>query len=210
MVSLGVLKFYTIVIRARNLRTESFMMSDIDGITPPLAKALDERGYNKLTPVQTAMLNPELENKDALVSAQTGSGKTVAFGLAMANTLLEGRDHFSSADVPLALIIAPTRELALQVKNEIDWLYAKTSASVVSCVGGMDIRTERRNLDRGAHIVVGTPGRLRDHIEQRAFDTSRLKGVILDEADEMLDMGFREDLECILEESPEERRTRLC
>lgn len=185
------------------------MMTDIDGITPPLAKALDERGYTKLTPVQTAMLAPDLENKDALVSAQTGSGKTVAFGLAMAATLLEGRDRFTSADVPVALIIAPTRELALQVKNEIDWLYAKTSASVVSCVGGMDIRTERRNLDRGAHIVVGTPGRLRDHIERRAFDTSRLKCVILDEADEMLDMGFREDLEYILDKSPADRRTML-
>ena len=184
-------------------------MTNFDGVTSPLAMALDERGYTVLTPVQTAMLNPDLKNRDALVSAQTGSGKTVAFGLAMATTLLEGYDRFTSRDVPVALIIAPTRELALQVKSEIDWLYAKTGASVVSCVGGMDARSERRNLERGAHIVVGTPGRLRDHIERGAFNTSGLKCVVLDEADEMLDMGFREDLEYILDTSPLERRTML-
>lgn len=198
-----------IVSRATNLRLESRMMTSIDGVTPPLAKALEERGYATLTPVQTAMLNPELQNRDALVSAQTGSGKTVAFGLAMATTLLDGADHFTSRDAPVALIIAPTRELALQVKSEIDWLYAKTGASVVSCVGGMDARSERRNLERGAHIVVGTPGRLRDHIERGAFNTSGLKCVVLDEADEMLDMGFREDLEYILDTSPNNRRTLL-
>ncbi|MEH6527564.1 MAG: DEAD/DEAH box helicase [Sneathiella sp.] len=184
-------------------------MTNIDGIAAPLAAALDERGYSVLTPVQTAMLNPDLKNRDALVSAQTGSGKTVAFGLAMATTLLEGNDRFTSRNVPVALIIAPTRELALQVKSEIDWLYAKTGASVVSCVGGMDSRAERKNLERGAHIVVGTPGRLRDHIERGAFNTSGLKCVVLDEADEMLDMGFREDLEYILDTSPVERRTML-
>ncbi|MFT6559655.1 MAG: ATP-dependent RNA helicase DeaD [Sneathiella sp.] len=185
------------------------MMTNYDGVMTPLATALEERGYTDLTPVQTAMLTPELNGRDALVSAQTGSGKTVAFGLAMAPTLLEAQDRFAPAEVPVALIIAPTRELALQVKSEIDWLYAKTGASVVSCVGGMDIRTERRNLDRGAHIVVGTPGRLRDHIERGAFDTSGLKCVVLDEADEMLDMGFREDLEYILDTSPKTRRTLL-
>lgn len=202
-------EIFTIVSRARNLHSESNMMTNIDSVTSPLATALEERGYTVLTPVQTAMLNPDLGNRDALVSAQTGSGKTVAFGLAMATTLLEGQDRFSTKDVPVALIIAPTRELALQVKSEIDWLYAKTGASVVSCVGGMDSRSERRNLERGAHIVVGTPGRLRDHIERGAFNTRGLKCVVLDEADEMLDMGFREDLEYILDTSPVERRTML-
>lgn len=184
-------------------------MTNFDGVTSPLAAALDERGYTALTPVQTEMLNPDLKNRDAIVSAQTGSGKTVAFGLAMATTLLEGRDRFASKSFPTALIIAPTRELALQVKSEIEWLYAKTGASVVSCVGGMDARNERRNLERGAHIVVGTPGRLRDHIERGAFNTSGLKCVVLDEADEMLDMGFREDLEYILDTCPVDRRTLL-
>jgi len=184
-------------------------MTQIDGVKPSLAAALEKRGYAALTPVQTAMLAPELELADALVSAQTGSGKTVAFGLAMAPTLLGDADRFTAADIPQALVIAPTRELALQVKSELEWLYEMTGASVASCVGGMDMRTERRTLDRGAHIVVGTPGRLRDHIERGSLDTSQLKSVVLDEADEMLDMGFRDDLEYILDTSPKERRTLL-
>ena len=176
-------------------------------IAPALAGALTARGYETLTPVQLAVLAPEAEGADLLVSAQTGSGKTVAFGMAIAPTLLEGGDHLGEARKPLALVIAPTRELALQVQRELAWLYADAGARIVSNVGGMDIRTERRALANGAHIVVGTPGRLRDHITKGALDISELKAVVLDEADEMLDLGFREDLEFILAASPEERRT---
>jgi len=165
------------------------------------------RGYEKLTPVQNAVLDPELQEQDLLVSAQTGSGKTVAFGLACAPTLLGEEERFERNSKPLALVIAPTRELALQVKRELEWLYKESGASVISCVGGMDTRTERRALAKGAHIVVGTPGRLRDHIERNHFDTSALRAVVLDEADEMLDMGFREELESILDSTPEGRRT---
>jgi ATP-dependent RNA helicase DeaD len=175
--------------------------------SPPLARALAERNYDVLTPVQHAMLESEADGRDLLVSAQTGSGKTVAFGMSMASTLLEGKDTFSPAAEPLALIVAPTRELALQVQRELEWLYAYTEAKVICCVGGMDPKRERRALDMGAHIVVGTPGRLRDHIERRTLDVSGLRVVVLDEADEMLDMGFREDLEFILETTPPERRT---
>jgi ATP-dependent RNA helicase DeaD len=182
-------------------------MTEINGVVPAIAKALSKRGYTALTPVQQAMLDPALASKDALVSAQTGSGKTVAFGLALAPTLLQDDDRFEPAAEPLALVIAPTRELALQVKRELEWLYEMTGALIVSCVGGMDIRSERRALERGAHIVVGTPGRLCDHIRRRALDISSLKAVVLDEADEMLDLGFREDLEFILESSPDDRRT---
>ncbi|MBZ9998216.1 DEAD/DEAH box helicase [Mesorhizobium sp. BH1-1-4] len=180
-------------------------MSNFDGIVPALAQALEKRGYSDLTPVQKAVL--ELGQADALVSAQTGSGKTVAFGLAMAPTLLDGAERFGQAAAPLALAVAPTRELALQVTRELEWLYEPTGATVASCVGGMDMRTERRALDRGAHIVVGTPGRLRDHITRNSLDMSALKAVVLDEADEMLDLGFREDLEFILDAAPAERRT---
>ncbi|KQV81540.1 DEAD/DEAH box helicase [Rhizobium sp. Root1220] len=182
-------------------------MTDLNGVVPAIAKALAKRGYSELTPVQKSMLDPALAASDALVSAQTGSGKTVAFGLALAPTLLEGEDRFPPAAEPLALVIAPTRELALQVKRELEWLYEMTGAVIVSCVGGMDIRSERRALERGAHIVVGTPGRLCDHIRRRALNMSVLKAVVLDEADEMLDLGFREDLEFILEASPDDRRT---
>jgi ATP-dependent RNA helicase DeaD len=113
------------------------------------------------------------------------------------------------ASEPLALIVAPTRELALQVHGELSWLYRHAGGRIVSCVGGMDPRAEQRMLAQGAHIVVGTPGRLRDHLERGALKITRLKAVVLDEADEMLDLGFREDLEFILEATPQERRTLL-
>jgi ATP-dependent RNA helicase DeaD len=182
-------------------------MTTFEDAEPALAAALDKRGYATLTPVQQAVLAPELGDADLLVSAQTGSGKTVAFGLAIAPSMLQGEDRLARSGPPLALAIAPTRELALQVKRELEWLYELTGAVVASCVGGMDMRAERRALDRGAHIVVGTPGRLRDHIERGSFDTSGLRAVVLDEADEMLDLGFRDDLEYILDTSPEDRRT---
>ena len=172
-----------------------------------LAEALEKRGYDSLTPVQEAVTAPGLEDADLLVSAQTGSGKTVGFGLALAPTLLGEAEAFDTASAPLGLIIAPTRELALQVKRELSWLYARAGAVVASCVGGMDMRDERRALARGAHLVVATPGRLRDHIMRGSIDLGGLRGVVLDEADEMLDLGFREDLEFILGQSPENRRT---
>ena len=174
-----------------------------------LRDALNEREYTTLTPVQEAVLNPDLEGLDLLVSAQTGSGKTLAFGLAIAPVLLGEDEAFEPAGVPLALVIAPTRELALQVKRELAWLYAKAGAVVTSCVGGMDMRDERRALARGTHIVVATPGRLRDHIMRGSIDPTCLRSVVLDEADEMLDLGFREDLEFILGEAPQGRQTLL-
>ena len=173
----------------------------------PLQTALTSRGYTELTPVQTAVTDPDLIGADMLVSAQTGSGKTVGFGLALGPTLLGDADRFEPADTPLALIIAPTRELAIQVKRELSWLYAETGVVMASCVGGMDMRDERRALARGAHIVVATPGRLRDHIMRGSINLTAIRGVVLDEADEMLDLGFREDLEFILGECPDTRRT---
>jgi ATP-dependent RNA helicase DeaD len=175
---------------------------------PALDRALEQHGYLEPTPVQAAVL-AEPDSRDLLVSAQTGSGKTVAFGLALARGLLGEAPHFGRAEAPLALCIAPTRELALQVARELEWLFAHTGARVTTCVGGMDPRAERRALQAGTHVVVGTPGRLRDHIERGALDLSALKVVVLDEADEMLDLGFREDLEEILDSTPTERRTLL-
>ncbi len=181
-------------------------MTDLH-IAAPLAAALASKGYETMTPVQNAMLAEGVAGRDLLVSAQTGSGKTVAFGIAIADELLQGADLLLYADTPLALVIAPTRELALQVARELDWLYQGASARIATCVGGMDYRTEKRALDRGAHIVVGTPGRLRDHIERKSLDLTGIRAVVLDEADEMLDLGFREDLEFILGMAPAERRT---
>lgn len=176
-------------------------------IAAPLALALASKGYEALTPVQDAMLTENVVGRDLLVSAQTGSGKTVAFGLAIAPELLAGSDQLLYADVPSALIIAPTRELALQVAREFEWLYENANAKIATCVGGMDYRTEKRALDRGVHIVVGTPGRLRDHIERGSLKLEQISAVVLDEADEMLDLGFEEDLAFILGACPAERRT---
>jgi ATP-dependent RNA helicase DeaD len=169
-----------------------------------LDAALIARGYLEPTAVQSAVLQPQAEGRDLLVSARTGSGKTVAFGLAAAATLL--RDGAIPAPgAPAALVIAPTRELALQVQAELAWLYA--GARIASCVGGMDIRREARALQSGCQIVVGTPGRLGDHLRRGNLDLSTLRVIVLDEADEMLDLGFQEELEFLLQAAPAERRT---
>ncbi len=182
-------------------------MTMIAGLPAPLAKALADKGYETLTPVQEAVLDPALAARDLLVSAQTGSGKTVAYGLAIAPELLGGVDLVEPAATPLALVVAPTRELALQVRREFEWLYGGAGVILASCVGGMDWRTERRALERGAHVVVGTPGRLRDHLERGTLSLAAARAVVLDEADEMLDLGFAEDLGFILAAAPEGRRT---
>jgi ATP-dependent RNA helicase DeaD len=175
----------------------------------PLRDALSARGYTAPTAVQSAVLTPDTAGRDLLVSAQTGSGKTVAYGLALAPELIGDAPRLPPAGPPLALVVAPTRELALQVKGELAWLYAPAGGRIVSCVGGMDPVAERRQLAQGAHIVVGTPGRLRDHLERGNLAPAALRAVVLDEADEMLDLGFKEELEAILDETPAERRTLL-
>ncbi len=169
-----------------------------------LDAALIARNYLEPTEVQSAVLQPEASGRDLLVSARTGSGKTVAFGLAAASTLMPG-GSLPPPGAPIALAIAPTRELALQVQAELAWLYA--GARIASCVGGMDIRREARTLYAGCHIVVGTPGRLGDHLRRGNLDLSALKVVVLDEADEMLDLGFQDELEFLLQAAPTERRT---
>jgi ATP-dependent RNA helicase DeaD len=174
-----------------------------------LARALAEHDYTEPTPVQAAVLEPQAMVRDLLVSAQTGSGKTVAYGLAILSPILGGDETVARSVEPVALIVAPTRELALQVQRELAWLYRYAGARVVACVGGMDSGVERRQLATGAQIVVGTPGRLRDHLERGNLQVSNLNAVVLDEADEMLDLGFREDLEFILSTTPAERRTLL-
>lgn len=174
-----------------------------------LAEALVQRGYADPTAVQAAVLESDAVGRDLIVSAQTGSGKTVAFGLALAGDLLNEDGGMAIAAGPQALVIAPTRELALQVSRELAWLYGKAGARIATCVGGMDPSKERRALKQGADVVVGTPGRLRDHLERNALDLSSLKAAVLDEADEMLDMGFRDDLEEILDATPDDRRTLL-
>jgi ATP-dependent RNA helicase DeaD len=176
-------------------------------INPSLQRALADKGYAQPTPVQEAVLQAEAAGRDLIVSAQTGSGKTVAYGLALAPTLLGDAERFGAPSTPLALVVAPTRELAMQVQRELIWLYGPAGARVAASIGGMDARREARALEDGCHLVVGTPGRLRDHIERGRLDLTLLRGIVLDEADEMLNLGFREDLEFILDATPPERRT---
>ncbi len=176
---------------------------------PALARALTARGYSELTPVQDAVLEPGAEGRDLLVSAQTGSGKTVAYGLAFAPTLLGTAERFERPGNPLALVIAPTRELAMQVHRELTWLYAETGARILSCIGGMDGQREGRALEAGCHIVVGTPGRLCDHLARGRLRLGELAVAVLDEADEMLDLGFRDELDTLLDATPAARRTLL-
>jgi ATP-dependent RNA helicase DeaD len=174
-----------------------------------LARALQARGYEEPTPVQLAVLQPAAHDRDLLVSAQTGSGKTVAYGLALASTILGDAAQLPATTLPLVLVIAPTRELALQVHAELSWLYEPAGARVLACVGGMDARREQRALGAGCHIVVGTPGRLQDHINRGALRLQECEAVVLDEADEMLDLGFKDELEFILAATPPTRRTLL-
>jgi ATP-dependent RNA helicase DeaD len=176
---------------------------------PSLLRALAARNYTEPTPVQQAVLRPEASGRDLLVSAQTGSGKTAAYGLTLGETLLGDAERFARPKQPLALVVAPTRELALQVHRELTWLLADAGGRVISCVGGMDIRREQHALGSGAHVIVGTPGRLADHLDRGHLDLSGIRAVVLDEADEMLDFGFREELELLLNATPPERRTML-
>src|SRR5690606_13042946 len=157
------------------------LMSLPETISAPIARALAAKGYETLTPVQAAVIEPEAEGRDLLVSAQTGSGKTVAFGMAIAPTLLGDDMILPAPGAPLRRVLAPSRELAMQVRTELDWLYAEMHAQTAAGVGGMDQRTERRTLERGAQAVVATPGRLRDQIPLGALPMSALRAVVLDE-----------------------------
>jgi ATP-dependent RNA helicase DeaD len=179
------------------------------GVAAPLRAALERQGFAGLTPVQKAVLAPGCAGRDLRISSQTGSGKTVALGLALAEGLIEPRGGERPAG-PEILIITPTRELAAQVRMELGWLFADVAGVTLEVVtGGTPVGPERRRLARGPRILVGTPGRLGDHLRSGALVGSAVTHVVLDEADQMLDMGFRDELEAILDTTPTERRTHL-
>jgi ATP-dependent RNA helicase DeaD len=170
----------------------------------PLAQAIAERGYTQPTPVQAAVAEAAHAGRDLLVSSETGSGKTLAFGVAIAGELLAEGAHKG----PRGLVIVPTRELANQVREELAWLYGKTKLRLAVFTGGTDVRGDLERLRRGADLVVGTPGRLVDLLTRGSLKLEGVTAVVLDEADEMLDMGFREDLEKLLAASAEATRAR--
>jgi ATP-dependent RNA helicase DeaD len=175
------------------------------GLSPKILKALELTNMTTPTPIQAQAIPHVRAGRDLLGVAQTGTGKTAAFTLPLLHRLHSNAP--ARARMTRTLVIAPTRELALQVAREFEWLYENANAKIATCVGGMDYRTEKRVLDRGAHVVVGTPGRLRDHIERGSLKLEQISAVVLDEADEMLDLGFEEDLAFILGACPAERRT---
>ena len=180
-----------------------------DLVGPALASALEKRGFSALMPVQQAMLAPELAGRDLRVSSQTGSGKTVAIGLAI-RQLAEGPSPAENGIArPRALVVVPTRELAKQVDEELTWLYAPLHARVASATGGTNVRDERRAFASGPAVVVGTPGRLLDHLDRGSINPADLGAVVLDEADRMLDLGFRDELEAILKHAPPGHLTHL-
>ena len=178
-------------------------------VGPAVASALAQRGYSRLTPVQVAILDPELSGRDLRITSQTGSGKTVAIGFALRELAAEPSAARGGVAHPRAIVVVPTRELAKQVEEELTWLYAPMHARVVSATGGASARDERRAFAGGPAVIVGTPGRLLDHLQRGSIDAGEVGAIVLDEADRMLDLGFREDLEAILGHAPEGHRTHL-
>jgi len=177
-----------------------------------LGSVLAERGFTELTPIQTAVLNPDVIGRDLRISSQTGSGKTVALGLVVAEQVAEAVNLVNRGPVrarPSVVLVAPTRELAVQLTEELSWLFQPLGATVVSLTGGTSLGIDFRELKRDPQVLVGTPGRVRDHLERGSLLLDRVRVVALDEADEMLAMGFEEEVTAILEATPEDRRTHL-
>lgn len=199
----------------------------IEKLGPALTSAFKTRGYNSLTQVQQAVLDTPSDERDLRILSQTGSGKTVAIGLALRDLIASPPARAVVAEdaeapakkttkttsrylaEPLAIVIAPTRELGKQIEEELTWLYGGMKIRVTSVTGGTNLREEQRALARKPTIVVGTPGRLLDHLRQGVIGGENVAAVILDEADRMLDMGFAEDLESIFGFMPKKRRTHL-
>ena len=173
------------------------------GLQPQLVQAVTERGYSIPTPIQTAVIPLMLAGQDVIGQAQTGTGKTAAFSLPILHQLSPGLGQVQ------ALVVTPTRELALQVARAIYEYGQYSDMRVLSVYGGTPYGRQIGRLKRGVDIVVGTPGRMLDLIKQSILDLSAVRTVVLDEADEMLSMGFIEDIEAILEQTPSERQTTL-
>lgn len=177
--------------------------NDFD-INNNIKKAIKDMGFEEPTPIQKLTIPEALKRKDLIGQAQTGTGKTVAFGIPILEKI------FIKDKSPQAIIICPTRELSIQVANEIAKLGSNIKKlKILPVYGGQPIGRQIRVLNKGVHIVIGTPGRILDHIERGTLNLIGVETVVLDEADEMLDMGFREDIEQILRHIPKQRQTLL-
>ncbi len=184
-----------------NTQTVSF--SEM-GLADPILKAVQEAGYETPSPIQAASIGPLLEGRDLLGQAQTGTGKTAAFALPLLSRL------DTQLKTPQILVLAPTRELAIQVAEAMQ-SYARYMKGfhVLPIYGGQSMHIQLKQLKRNPQVIVGTPGRILDHIRRRTLNLSELRALVLDEADEMLRMGFIDDVETILKETPDERQVAL-
>ncbi|KOV79695.1 DEAD/DEAH box helicase [Nocardia sp. NRRL S-836] len=176
------------------------------GLRPDILNALTTLGYEEPTPIQSEAIPPLLAGNDLLGQAATGTGKTAAFALPLLERIA---DRIGKAEKPLALVLAPTRELAVQVSEAVHRYGRHMGARVLPIYGGQPIGRQLRELSRGVDVVVATPGRAIDHLQRGTLQLGDLRVVVLDEADEMLDMGFAEDIDAILAEAPAERQTVL-
>ena len=173
------------------------------GLSESLLRAISELGYEEPTPIQARTIERVLDGADIIAQAQTGTGKTAAFAL----PIIQRLDR--SLRLPQALVLTPTRELAVQVAEAFHSYGKHEPVSILPVYGGQPIERQLRALERGVQIVVGTPGRVLDHIRRGTLKLGEIRTLVLDEADEMLDMGFIEDIEAILQETPPERQTML-
>lgn len=183
--------------------SEPIMFSDL-ALSEPVMRAIEKVGYEQPSPIQAAAIPVLLAGGDILGMAQTGTGKTAAFALPLLS-----RIDTKQAD-PQILVLAPTRELAIQVAEAFQKYASEIPGfHVLPIYGGQEMTTQLRSLKRGAHVVVGTPGRVMDHLRRGSLNLNNLKALVLDEADEMLRMGFIDDVEWILEHTPKTRQTAL-
>ncbi|MDR3282069.1 MAG: DEAD/DEAH box helicase, partial [Candidatus Methanoplasma sp.] len=173
------------------------------GIGNKVSEAVKDAGWTEPTPIQCAAIPVALEGRDVLAQAQTGTGKTGAYALPVLSMIKRG------LGAPQAIVLAPTRELAVQIENEIHKLSRYSGHSSVAIYGGASISLQASRLDRGVDLVVGTPGRVKDMMERGHLDLSFVSEAVLDEADRMLDMGFSEELDFIMDALPKKRRTSL-
>lgn len=171
------------------------------GIAPGLLEVLKRAGFIKPTPIQVRSIPLGIQGKDLVGIAQTGTGKTLAFGIPMIQLLLGGKEQ--------GLVILPTRELALQVEESLRKIGQHQGLKTAILIGGLPFGTQRRDISRKPHIIIGTPGRINDHLVQKTLSLSNVSIVVLDEADRMFDMGFFPQIRSILRAVPKERQTML-
>ena len=182
---------------------ETKKFADFD-LRPELLRALERKGFETPMPVQVCVLEDEtLIDSDIIVQAKTGSGKTLAFALPLINSM------DSKTREPQIIVLSPTRELAQQTAREFAWLGSECGVRVATLVGGLDMERQIRSLRDGANVVVGTPGRVLDHVRRGTFKTSSIHSIVLDEGDHMLDMGFHDEMEAILQSMDNVERTWL-